>query len=174
MRIVISILFLYSVLTAEYDNLLLQAQASIFPKIIMLDQDVSKKLVNDKIELAIIHEKNDKAVADSLRQMIEETFKGKLGSFDFSISAVSAEDSAETATAYMLLQLTDSSIQKVVNTAQSHQRICFAYDYSKFDNSALISLLLKEKTYIYLNKKALSSYNINFKSLFYKIVKIIE
>ncbi|MEJ2213703.1 MAG: hypothetical protein P8Y20_06505, partial [Gammaproteobacteria bacterium] len=63
---------------------------------------------------------------------------------------------------------------KVTQYASKHNRVAFSYDYKDIKNNFLISLFVKEKTYIYLNKKALVDYDIKFLPLFYKIVKVLE
>ena len=40
--------------------------------------------------------------------------------------------------------------------------------------AVLVSLLMKEKTYIYLNKRAVNRYAIRFMPAFYKIVRVQE
>jgi len=62
----------------------------------------------------------------------------------------------------------------VVSHASSNNRIVFSYNYTDFKYDALISLHVKEKTYIYLNKSTVKLYGINFLPIFYKITKIFE
>ena len=63
---------------------------------------------------------------------------------------------------------------KVASIASGNQRICFSYNHNDLDNGSLISLQLKEKVYIYLNKNKLNEYDIKFKPVFYNIVKLVE
>ena len=55
----------------------------------------------------------------------------------------------------------------------NNNRICFSYHYKDFDDGTLISLFLKEKTYIYINKSFINVYSIKFVPIFYKIAKAI-
>ena len=41
---------------SEYDSLVLRAQASIFPKIVMLDTEFKRKLKNDKVDFHVIYD----------------------------------------------------------------------------------------------------------------------
>ena len=160
----------------NYDPLLLRAQASIFPKIILLDQKLSEKTPGKELAINIITSKQSNHIAEQLKQSIKEKYHDSLGDNKLTVNVTSVEELYETpvATAYIIIETPESSFKKVVDHATSHNRIVFSYNYTDFKHNALISLLVKEKTYIYLNKSALKSYNINFLPIFYKIIKIIE
>ena len=161
---------------ADYDPLLLQAQASIFPKIIMLDKQVADKTIDNEIVISIISNNGDVAAAEILRAFIEKKYKNKLGSKKLTVklNEFVNHDSKSVYTAYILLKGTDALFKTVVTHASNKNRIVFSYDYEDFRNNALISLHMKEKIYVYLNKSALHDYDIKFTPIFYKIVKVRE
>ncbi|QSZ42314.1 hypothetical protein GJV85_09405 [Sulfurimonas aquatica] len=161
------------VFALEYNSLTLRAQADIFPKIILLDKAIQEKASNDNIlTLAIIHSTDEKDDALNFKNMIEKKFNAKLGSYIFQIVLHNSDESQlRDASSYYFLSLKGSNKQEILKKAMSTNKICFSYDSKDFTNQSLISLILKEKTYIYLNKSALTHYGIKFVPIFYKIVK---
>ena len=63
----------------DYDPLLLRAQASIFPKIIMLDKDVDKKVESGQLVVLIMHSSQEKSIAIKFKDLIKQQYKNKLG-----------------------------------------------------------------------------------------------
>ena len=159
-----------------YDPLLLRAQASIFPKIILLDQGLSRKSPGDEVILNIVSISRDLHVAKQLKELISEKYGGRLGNRKLTVNITLFDDLDEQslATAYIILHGPESSIKKVVNYASGHERIVFGYSLSSFIYDSLVSVYVKEKTYVYLNKLAVQRYGIRFMPVFYKITKIIE
>lgn len=159
-----------------FDPLLLRAQASIFPKIVMLDKDVKSKTINNKIVIAIVSSDEDKESSRILQSFIKEKYENGLGGIELLADRVAVNDIGDDfdATAYIVLQSEEEIYQKVVSRATQKNRIVFGYSYADFKYDSLISLLVKEKTYIYLNKVAMHRYDVKFLPVFYKIVKVIE
>jgi len=165
-----------SVQAYDYDPLLMRAQATIFPKIILLDKDLQGKIDDGKIIIYVLHSKEDKEVALTVKELILKQYKNGLGKNELSIKVVDfvSFDGNSKATAYFLLKGNKEIHGKITEKAATQNRLVFSYDYKDFTNNALVSILMKEKTYIYLNKQAIHAYDINFLPLFYKIVKVIE
>lgn len=174
--LVILITVVVPVDAAEYDQLLLKTQASIFPKIILLDKDIETKIASNEIVISIIHSINDHVTAVTLKNLMEESYKENLGNKKLIIRLIDFDKFEETdvATAYFIMQGSSKIHEKVTAHAAKNKRVCFSYNYKDFENNALISLLIKEKTYVYLNKSAIHDYDIKFLPLFYKIVKVLE
>ena len=68
------ILFLYLTLINvafgyHYDDIVLKAQASIFPKIILLDKKIQNKLIDGKIVYTIVYNKSDYNTALSIEKL---------------------------------------------------------------------------------------------------------
>lgn len=160
----------------ELNYLLLRAQASIFPKIMLLDQDVSKKVSDKTIFLIVIHNNEEEKSAQKLKELINDTYKGELGSYNFIVELANSQKNAEInyGTAYYFFSLKENAKKQILSEAKSKNRISFGYDNENFNGGILISMMLKEKTYIYLNRTSLSDYNISFTPVFYKIIKVKE
>ena len=159
-----------------YDPLLLRAQASIFPKIILLDKHIDKKSTNNIVDISIIYAGQDAYVAQQLKSSIMDEYGNGLGNKKLVINLNTFEEINQTspATAYILLQGSEQELEKVISYASSNNRIVFSYSYTDFKHNSLISLYVKEKTYIYLNKAAVQLYDIKFLPMFYNLTKIIE
>jgi hypothetical protein len=173
------LLFLFAFLNIslfgyEYDELTLKAQSAIFPKLLLLDQDISQKLINQEIVFSIVCEDDDKRSAIKIKNLIEKQFRGKIGKYRLKVIIQSFEDvenQKPTATAYYILNTEYMKMQKVSYVGMDNNLILFSYDKNYFQNGVLISLAIKGTTVIYLNKEILKSYNINFVDAFYQIVK---
>ena len=160
----------------DYDPLLMRAQSTIFPKIILLDKDIDSKLENNQIVIEILHTTQDRNVALNIKSLIESKYKAKLGNKELIIklSAFAAFNPQSTVTANFILKGASELHNTITSHAAMNKRLVFCYDHTDFKSNMLISMLMKEKTYIYLNKSAIHDYDINFLPLFYKIVKVIE
>jgi len=158
----------------EYNSLLLRAQASVFPKIILLDKNIHSKLSDGVISLNIIHNEQEVEYAQKIKKLMDEKYKNSIGSYKFVVNLTNIETTKKIkdATAYYFFNLLEDEKKKVLLDAKNKNKICFGYNDKDFDNDILISLLLKEKTYIYLNKSSLHEYNIKFIPIFYKIIKV--
>lgn len=173
---VLLILLLFSLEIFGYEDnpLLLRAQATVFPKIILLDKDIKSKVLDNKISLNIIHNEEETESAQYLKEMIDKKYKGALGLYDFvvELTNITKDEDIKDSTSYYFLNLIEESKKNILSKAKERNKICFGYSNDDFNKGILISLLLKEKTYIYLNKEVLSEYNMKFVPIFYKIVKV--
>ena len=158
----------------DYDPLLLRAQTTLFPKIVLLDQDISQKIEENSLKILVLYADSDVKNAELTKKLIEDKYK-KTSRNALSVNLIKYNDyNSEIATAYFLLKGSVESVNKVTSYAESNSRITFSYDYNDFESNALLSVIMKEKTYIYLNKESFQKYGIKFIPLFYKIVKVVE
>lgn len=174
--LLISCMLACQVSAGNYDPLLIRAQAAIFPKIVLLDQGLARKAHDDVITINIVYTAQDVQVAQQLKEAIEEKYGDALGGKKMvvSISSFDNFDHSVIATAYIILQGSELFFKKVVSHAVYHERIVFSYSYADFEYDALISMNVKEKTYIYINKATVHLYGVSFMPAFYKIAKIVE
>ena len=163
MRLLILLLFAANLTAFNVDPLLLKAQASIFPKILLLDKDISTKLIDQKLSLNIVYTDRESKVAQKFKLMIEDEYKSNPGALELEVRLTNIEKfrQDETASAYYVFNASSSEIKEVINYASKAHRICFGYNYKDFENNVLVSLFVKEKTYIYLNKQVFMSFTIS-------------
>ena len=176
MRLLLLLFFAIELMAISIDPLLLKAQASIFPKIMLLDSTIANKTNDNKLVLSIVYANDEKASAHKFKDMIDSEYGNSLGdlTFETRLTSLNEFDKKQDAAAYYVFDASSAKKKEIVSHATKTQRICFGYNYKDFEENVLISLFVKEKTYIYLNKSALYEYKIKFTPIFYRIAKVIE
>jgi len=176
MRILILLLMLHTLVFGySYKNVLLNAQVSIFPRILLLDKEVEKKLVDGKIIFTIVHEDRDYDTALNILKKINKSYKGHFNGYEYIINLVKFIDLSNNtkATAFYTLNSPDN-IEKVERIAKKKGIITFSYDTNNLKKGLLFSLVLEKSTVLYLNKESLQTNKIDFVDSLYLIVKFME
>jgi hypothetical protein len=158
----------------NYNELLLKTQASIFPKIMLLDKKLNEKLVDGKIVYTIVYEKNDFSVAQEIRQFIDTKYKGHFDGYEYKINLVEFSNlSTKTKASAIYMLNSDKSIKKVANIAKEKGIIAFSYDINNLKHGLLFSLMLEKSTVLYMNKESLSVQKIDFVDSLLQMVRFI-
>jgi len=176
-RLFLLLSLLYTTLFGyEYDKLLLKAQSNIFPKLILLDKDISKKVSNNEVIFCIVHHTSDLIKSIKIKKLIENKYGKYLEKYKLKIVIKEFDEikKDDKVNAYYILQGSRTKIKKVCKIAQKNNIPTFAYDPLYFYTDALISMEIQNNSTIYLNKKALKKYNINFADIFYQIVRFFD
>lgn len=176
MRILTLIFILNTLLFGyNYNDLLLKAQASIFPKIMLLDKKLEEKLVNGKIVYTIVYDKDDYDTALEVNEYIEANHQGHFDEYEYSVNLVEFSDlSDETeATAFYALN-SNENIKKVANIAKNKGVVAFSYDIDNLKKGLLFSLMLEKSTVLYLNKENLHIQKVDFVDSLYQIVRFLD
>ena len=176
MRTLILILMLSSLAFGfNYNDVLLKAQISIFPRILLLDKEMESKLVDGKIVFTVVYEDRDHDTALDIAKKIEESYKGKFEEYEYIINTVKFSDlNNETqATAFYTLN-SSNNIAKVANIAKEKGIVAFAYDTNNLQEGLLFSLVFEKSTVLYLNKESLVANKIDFVNTLYQIVRFID
>jgi len=159
----------------HYDNLLLKAQASIFPKIMLLDKKLENKLVDGKIVYTIVYGKNDYQTALNINSFIDENHKGHFDKYDYRVDLVEFTDLSQETQASAIYALNSNQyIEKVAEIAKKKGIIAFAYDISNLKNGFLFSLMLEKSAVLYLNKENLYPKKIDFVESLFQIVRFLN
>ncbi len=176
MRIVLFILMLSSLAFGyNYSSVILKAQSSIFPKIMLLDKKLEEKLINGKIVYTIAYDKSDYHTALHISELINEKYKGKFGKYEYRIDLVDFADiSANTEATAIYALYSDEHIKKVSSIAKDKGIVSFSYDIDNLKNGLLFSLMLEKSTVLYLNKDNLYINKVDFVETLYQIVKFID
>lgn len=176
MRILIMILMLTSLVFGyNYNNLLLKAQASIFPKIILLDKKIEDKLVNGKVVYTIVYDKDDYKTARKVRDLIDANHNGHFDKYQYKINLVEYSNlSTKTqATAFYALN-SDKNIHKIATITREKGIVAFAYDIANLKQGLLFSLMFEKSTVLYINKENLYTNKIDFVDSLYQIVRFLD
>ena len=174
------IVFIYLTLVTlafghNYDEVLLKAQASIFPKIILLDKKVEDKLIDGKIVFTIVYDESDFQTALEISDFIDSKYKGFLGKFPYVISLVESSSFSKRtkATAVYILNL-EKSVNKIVDIAKEEGVISFSYDIMDLNKGVMFSLILEKSTVLYLKRETLLTKKIDFVDALLQIVKFVD
>ncbi len=167
------IVFSVTLFGYEYDKLLLKAQANIFPKLILLDQDISKKVINKEIVFCIVYHQSDYIKTMQIKKIVENRYEKSLEEYKLKIVLKRFDEVKDdkSINAYYILQGESLAIKRVCNIAKKRNIPTFTYDPYYFVDDVLISLVIQNNSVIYLNKKVHKLYNINFVDVFYQIVR---
>lgn len=159
----------------NYNDVLLKAQASIFPKIMLLDKKLDEKLVDGKIVYTIVYDKDDYNTALNIRKFINEKHKGHFDKYEYTINLVKFSDfSMETEASAIYALNSETSIKKVAQITKQKGIVAFSYDIKNLNNGLLFSLMLEKATVLYIKKENLFTQKIDFVDSLYQIVRFID
>ena len=159
----------------NYDDVLLKAQASIFPKIMLLDKKVEDKLIGGELVYTIVYDKYDYNKAVEVSKYINENYKGYFDKYRYKINFVDVLEFSEKteASAIYVLNL-EKEIQKVADIAKKKGIISFSYDISNLKKGLMFSLVIEKSIVLYLKKENLQNNKVEFVDSLLQIVKFTE
>jgi hypothetical protein len=159
----------------NYDDVLLKAQAAIFPKVILLDKKIENKLIDGKIIYTIVYDKTDYMTAKFIAEFIDKKFKGHLGAYAYTINLVDIEKlSLQTPTSAIYMLNLKKDIEKVADIANVKGIISFAYDINNLKKGLMFSLVIEKSTVLYLTKENLYTKKIEFVDALLQMVRFVE
>lgn len=165
----ISIVFGY-----DYDELILKAQASIFPKIILLDKKIENKLIDNKIVYTIVYDKEDYLTALSIKEFINNNFDGRLDIYDYKIDLVDFEEFSQQTDSSAVYVLNLKNIDKIAAIARNKGIISFSYDINNLKKGLMFSLVIEKSTVLYLEKETLYTDKIQFVDALLQMVRFVD
>ncbi|NOR58165.1 MAG: hypothetical protein GQ474_06555 [Sulfurimonas sp.] len=174
------IIFLYLVLVNlaygySYNDILLKAQASIFPKIMLLDKNLENKLVDGKIVYTIAYDESDLHTAQEISEFIDKNFEGYFDKYIYTINLVEFSDlSIDTKASAIYTLNSEEHIYKVAIFAKEKGIIAFSYDIQNLKKGLIFSLMLEKSTVLYLNKEDLNKTKIDFVDSLLQMVRFID
>jgi len=159
----------------NYDDVVLKAQASIFPKIILLDKKIEDKLIDGKIVYTIIYDKTDYLTALSIEEFINKNFDGHLDIYDYKINLVDFDSFSEKteASAIYVLNLKEH-VERIALMAKIKGIISFSYDINNLRKGLMFSLVIEKSTVLYLEKENLYTKKIDFVDALLQMVRFID
>jgi hypothetical protein len=159
----------------NYDEVLLKAQASIFPKIMLLDKKLDNKLVDGKIVYTIIYNDSDYNVALDIGKYIDLKYKGYLDKYNYVLNFVECSKfSKDTKASAVYILNVNGCVKKIADIAKEKGIISFSYDIMDLREGVMFSLLIEKSTILYLNKDTLVTQKIDFVDSLLQIVKFID
>lgn len=173
--IILCIVFMSFAHGFSYDDILLKTQASIFPKIMLLDKKLNDKLIDGKIIYTIVYEKDDYNTALDINKFIDANYKGYFNEYAYKINLVEFSNlSNETQASAIYVLNSRKYIGKVAEIARQKGIISFSYDTDNLKNGFMFSLAIEKSTIIYLEKGNLYTKKVDFVDSLLQIVKFTE
>ncbi|WP_415395815.1 hypothetical protein [Sulfurimonas sp. CS5] len=159
----------------SYNDILLKAQASIFPKIMLLDKKLENKLIDGKVVYTIAYDESDLHIAQEISDFIDKNFEGNFDKYLYKINLVEFSDlSNDTETSAIYTLNSDKYIDKVAKIAKDKGVIAFSYDIENLKKGLLFSLVLEKSTVLYLNKEDLNKTKIDFVDSLLQMVRFMD
>lgn len=159
----------------SYNEVLLKAQASIFPKIMLLDKKIENKLIDGRVIYTIVYEKNDYNTALEINKFIDANYNGHFNGYAYKINLVEFSDLSSSTHASVIYALnSDKHIKKVADFAKDKGIVAFSYDVKNLKAGLLFSLMLEKSTVLYINKENLYIQKIDFVDSLLRMVKFID
>lgn len=171
MRILLFLALFYAAAFGyNYNDLLIKVQSEIFPKVLLLDKKLDEKLVNGKVVYAVLYDKLDTKIAQTVHDEVKRKHDSRLGDYDFEIQLVRFDEITDDfdATAVYALNMGENT-KKVVDMAISRGMMTFSYDINNLDDGMLLSMMIEKFTVLYVNKNHLKHYPVDFVDSLYQI-----
>ncbi len=176
MRLIVSLLILaHAVWAYNYNDILLNVQSRIYPKILLLEENFMQRHQNRPVVLTVVHEKEDDGIAAQVVQKINEIYGKKLGDLPFVVENITFDDidTHHRSDAYYLLKGSEEDIKKAVQVARKQKVPVFVYDFDDLAYGGTIALTVRRTTVIYMNRKAMP-WIPRFNQALYAIVRFID
>lgn len=174
------LLFIYFTLLSfafgyNYDDLVLKAQASIFPKILLLDKKIENKLIEGKIVYTIVYDQADYHTALSIEKFINKNFNGQLDKYNYKINLVEYTNFSKNSEASALYVLNlEEHIERIAAIAKEKGIISFSYDINNLKRGLMFSLVIEKSTVLYLEKENLYTNKIDFIDALLQMVRFLD
>lgn len=170
------LIFIQALWGYTYNELLLDAQSRIYPKLLMLEEKIVKQHNDKPIIFTVVHAPEDEEVALRIAEKIENYYDHSLGGVGFEVETATFEELNDNlhADAIYMLKGDEDSVKKAVEYANKMGIPLFVYDFQDLNEGALFALTIEQSTVIYMNRKALHRAGVSFDSALYSIVRFVD
>ena len=159
-KVFILLLLSLQISAIEYNATLLEIEAKLFPKMMLLNEDLDKN--TPLLKVAIISREIDYPTAQILKQEIEQNYPDTIMGKKISITITPFRAFSKRPDALIVLYHTHDRLKSIAAWANSQKVMTFAYESSYMDAGILASLYIGKTTKPYLNKEIIKEYNFTF------------
>lgn len=158
---------------ASYNRTMMEMQANILPKLLLMDYNFEQKLVDGKIRILILFQPEDKNEAEEFRDALLEKYPEGVRSYplEVSLSTFSSFSGEQKASAYYLMEGEARAYKKVVEKASKEELITFCYNPSHVDRGVNTSLSVQRAAKPLINLSSLEKSNIKFRPALMRIAE---
>ncbi|MCW9026053.1 MAG: YfiR family protein [Thiovulaceae bacterium] len=178
MKIFIGIFLIFNFLYSKtLDNSLLDIHATIMPKVLLLEHDIEKKIVDNKIHITIAYEKNSYKDMKFLKKSIETKYPKGISGYKIEIDFINYDSFQECKKHTNILYIFPSSQDNINNLITKYNEchaITFASQKEYLKNNAMISIDVGKKVKPIVNLKAVKASGISFKPVLLSISKVFK
>jgi len=153
----------------QYKPTVLELEAKIFPKMILLNLELNKK--SDTLNIYILTKEWDLYTADELKEYIELYYPKKISGKKIIVSIEVFQNFQQIPDAIIVLKHNKKELIKIANWANKKGIISLAYDPSYMQYGILASLYIGKSTKPYLNKSIIQKYGFKFHPQLLKLSK---
>lgn len=162
---------------ASINHDLLKVESALMPKVILMDYNYKKRVVNNSISFVVLYSSHNYVDAKKFKQLIENKYSSKLATYNLHVTLCSYNDFNNKpiqATAIYLLPTNSKDIKKSIAYAQKNSILTFSYSEDDLSYGALISVRVDKRVKPIINPNSLKSYNIEFRAVLLKISDIYK
>ncbi len=178
MKKILLILLIFKILifANNYNDFLLKIQAKIYPKIILLDKKIDKKLVDGKIIVGIVYDKGDFFIANRVKNLIKSLYGSRLDEYEFKVVPIDMlnilNDRYSNFSYLYILKSIPDRFERLSLFVNRNKIVTFIYDKNDLKYGFLFSLDIKREPIIYMNKKISKIFDFN--QYLYSIVRFVD
>jgi len=153
----------------HYNSTVLELEAKLFPKIILLSEQVDKDAIY--LDIYIITKEIDKESAQELKYLIEDYYPEKISGKTIRVTLREFENFKKKPDALIVLHHSAKELEKIALWANKNRIISLAYDPSYMQYGIIASLYIGKVTKPYLNREVMQKYNFKFNPYLLKLSK---
>jgi len=163
------VLIVLQLSATHYNSTVLELEAKLFPKIILLSEQIDKKA--PYLDLYIITEDIDRESAQDLKYMIEDYYPKKISNKTIRVSIKEFSSFKKRPDALIVLYHNAKELTQIALWANKNNVISLAYDPSYMEYGIMGSLYVGKVTKPYLNRAIMQKYNFKFNPYLLKLSK---
>lgn len=145
---------------AQYNSTIIELEAKLFPKMLMLSEDLDKNA--SSLEIVIVAQECALYSAKLFKESIEKTYSQNLVSKKILVNIVEFENLSGKPDGIIVLYHPDKELHAIAKWANTQKIPSFSYDPAHLEFGILGSLYFGVQTKPYLNKEVLKKYNFTF------------
>jgi hypothetical protein len=153
----------------QYKPTVLELEAKIFPKMILLNSKLNKKA--ETLTIYIITKEWDLYTADELKGYINFYYPKKISGKKIVVSIEEFKDFKKLPDAIIVLKHNKQEFIQIANWANKKGIVSLAYDPCYMEYGILASLYIGKSTKPYLNKEIIQKYGFEFNPQLLKLSK---
>jgi hypothetical protein len=159
---ILSLLIILSVqlFASQYNSIILELEAKLFPKMILLSEDLDKNAT--ALNIYIIAKEIDTHSAEQFKKLIKSNYPDKILGKKVEVSVKKFKHFKDLPNALIVLRHNEEELSKIALWANKNKIISLAYDPSYMQYGILASIYIGKTTKPYLNKTAIQKYGFVF------------